>query len=58
MSFWQGLAIYCDALAPVSGPRLTAVSHTAAAVDQAERKTRELDANTIEINALLTESED
>lgn len=58
MTFWQGLAVYCDSLAPVTEPLLRAVSHTAAAIDTAERRTKELDANTIEITALLAKSED
>jgi len=41
-SFWTALASYCQELAPVAGPLLTAVGDTADAVDRAGRQSKTL----------------
>lgn len=41
-NFWTSLASYCQELAPVAGPLLSAVGETASAVDRAGRSTRAL----------------
>jgi hypothetical protein len=44
-SFWTALASYCQELAPVAGPLLTAVGDTADAVDRAGRSSSALRAS-------------
>ena len=43
-TFWTSLASYCQELAPVAGPLLSAVGDTASAVDRAGRSTKALSA--------------
>ena len=49
-NFWTSLASYCQELAPVAGPLLSAVSETAAAVDRAGR----LNGDTARLERLLS----
>ena len=42
--FWTTLANYATELAPVAGPLLEAIGHTANAIDRADRRNRSLEA--------------
>lgn len=44
-SFWTTLASYCNELAPVTGPLLSAVADTAHAVERASNQTTALNAS-------------
>jgi hypothetical protein len=52
-SFWTALATYCQELAPVAGPLLSAVGDTADAVDRAGRSSSALRASSRSLSAEL-----
>lgn len=52
-NFWSHLASYCQELAPVAGPLLSAVGDTAEAVDRAGRQTKSLRASSQSLSAQL-----
>ena len=52
-SFWTALATYCQELAPVAGPLLSAVGDTANAVDRAGRSSSALRASSRSLSAEL-----
>lgn len=52
-NFWTSLASYCQELAPVAGPLLSAVGDTASAVDRAGRSTRALQGESSALDHLL-----
>lgn len=57
-SFWTALATYCQELAPVAGPLLSAVGDTADAVDRAGRSSSALRASSRTLRAdLLDDNE-
>lgn len=41
--FWQTIAVYCEHLAPVTGPLLSSAGRTAAALHNAECEARTLE---------------
>ena len=53
-TFWTSLASYCQELAPVAGPLLSAVGDTASAVDHAGRSTKALRDNSDRLSQLLS----
>ncbi len=53
-TFWTSLASYCQELAPVAGPLLSAVGDTASAVDRAGRSTKVLRDNSDRLSQLLS----
>ena len=55
--FWTSIASYCQELAPVAGPLLSAVGETADAVERAGRKRRSLRAAALDAEVLLTEDD-
>jgi hypothetical protein len=57
-SFWTSLASYCQELAPVAGPLLSAVGDTAEAVDRAGRQTKALRSASRALEADLLATED
>ena len=57
-NFWTSLATYCQELAPVAGPLLSAVGDTAEAVDRAGRQSPALRASSRTIRADLMATED
>jgi hypothetical protein len=57
-SFWTALASYCQELAPVAGPLLSAVGDTAQAVDRAGRQTKSLRSASRALEADLLATED
>ena len=57
-SFWTSLASYCQELAPVAGPLLSAVGNTAEAVERAGRQTNSLRASSRSLSADLLATED
>jgi hypothetical protein len=52
-SFWTALSTYCQELAPVAGPLLSAVGDTADAVDRAGRSSSALRASSRSLSAEL-----
>ena len=56
-SFWTALATYCQELAPVAGPLLSAVGDTADAVDRAGRPSKTLRTQTRALSTELIYSE-
>ena len=52
-SFWTALSTYCQELAPVAGPLLSAVGDTAEAVDRAGRSSSALRASSRSLSAEL-----
>lgn len=52
-NFWVALASYCQELAPVAGPLLSAVGDTAEAVDRAGRSSSALRASSRSLSAEL-----
>jgi len=52
-SFWTALSSYCQELAPVAGPLLSAVGDTADAVDRAGRSSSALRASSRSLSAEL-----
>jgi hypothetical protein len=52
-SFWTALSAYCQELAPVAGPLLSAVGDTADAVDRAGRSSSALRASSRSLSAEL-----
>ena len=57
-SFWTALASYCQELAPVAGPLLSAVGDTADAVERAGRQTKSLRASSRALSAELLATEE
>lgn len=57
-NFWTSLAAYCQELAPVAGPLLSAVGDTADAVDRAGRQSSALRASSRTVRAGLMATED
>lgn len=57
-NFWSHLASYCQELAPVAGPLLSAVGDTAEAVDRAGRQTKSLRASSHSLSATRISPED
>jgi len=57
-NFWTSLATYCQELAPVAGPLLSAVGDTADAVDRAGRQSSSLRASSRTVRADLMATED
>jgi hypothetical protein len=53
-TFWTSLASYCQELAPVAGPLLSAVGETAAAVDRVNRGSTTLRGNNARLRELLS----
>lgn len=53
-TFWNSLASYCQELAPVAGPLLSAVGDTATAVDRAGRSTKALRDDSARLEQLLS----
>lgn len=53
-SFWTSLASYCQELAPVAGPLLSAVGDTASAVERAGRSTTALRSDSARLEHLLS----
>jgi hypothetical protein len=53
-TFWTSLASYCQELAPVAGPLLSAVGDTATAVDRAGRSTKALRDDSARLEQLLS----
>jgi len=52
-SFWASLSAYCTELAPVSGPLLSAVGDTAAAIERAGNPSRRISAQVDRLEVLL-----
>jgi len=52
-SFWTALSSYCQELAPVAGPLLSAMGDTADAVDRAGRSSSALRASSRSLRAEL-----
>lgn len=52
-SFWTALSTYCQELAPVAGPLLSAVGDTADAVDRAGRSSSALRTSSRSLSAEL-----
>ena len=52
-SFWTALSSYCQELAPVAGPLLSAMGDTADAVDRAGRSSSALRASSRSLSAEL-----
>jgi hypothetical protein len=55
-SFWTALASYCQELAPVAGPLLSAVGDTAEAVDRAGRSSSALRASSRSLSTELLDT--
>ncbi|MFZ9655506.1 MAG: hypothetical protein ACO29V_07665 [Limnohabitans sp.] len=55
-SFWTALASYCQELAPVAGPLLSAVGDTAEAVDRAGRSSSALRASSRPLSTELLDT--
>lgn len=53
-SFWKTVSTYCHHLAPTAGPLLSSIGDAAAAIDQADRETQELNTTIAYINTLGT----
>lgn len=53
-TFWTSLASFCQELAPVAGPLLSAVGETASAVDRAGRSTTALRGDSARLSQLLS----
>lgn len=52
-NFWTSLASFCQELAPVAGPLLSAVGDTASAVDRAGRASGALRSTETDVQRLL-----
>lgn len=57
-NFWVALASYCQELAPVAGPLLSAVGDTAEAVDRAGRSSSTLRTSSHSLSATRISPED
>lgn len=57
-NFWVALASYCQELAPVAGPLLSAVGDTAEAVDRAGRSSSALRTSSHSLSATRISPED
>jgi len=53
-TFWTSLASFCQELAPVAGPLLSAVGETASAVDRAGRSTPAIRGGKTQLAELLS----
>lgn len=53
-TFWTALASYCQELAPVAGPLLSAVGDTASAVDRAGRSASALRSDSEQLSYLVS----
>jgi len=53
-TFWMALASYCQELAPVAGPLLSAVGDTASAVDRVGRSTSALRSDSEQLSYLVS----
>jgi hypothetical protein len=47
-SLWSTLATYATELAPIAGPLLESIAHTATAIERADRRCRVIDADWVE----------
>ena len=57
-NFWSTLASYCQELAPVAGPLLSAVGDTASAVERAGRTTSALTTENDRLSRLISADSD